>query len=224
MLNYAKVKFYNEAKGFGFINLSMLSSLGDRGIFFHIRKVKRFENLLKSLDTSPGKELHFWYSTEKSAKGLSVSNMWVDLEDIPQGIRTDCDDFIEKTTQAIASKVVKELALVEKRRAAIAEKEEFREKFEAQKNELQQLISDVEELNFSTSGQLSNYIISNKVGHKYPTLTGILTMHGANDSWNFNGGIDPTFYRQVCEELDLTNQNSRARAGKFVSYKDSQGS
>ena len=85
-------------------------------------------------------------------------------------------------------------------------------------SELQQLLIDMKRLNFSKSAQLSKYIVRNKLGYKYPTISGIARMSDGEHQWDFDGGFPTNIYRIICTELCLSNQGSRATVVGFTSY------
>ena len=86
--------------------------------------------------------------------------------------------------------------------------------------EYQQLIEEVRGLGFENSGQLSNYIMNNKLGYKYKHISGIGTFSKDLDSWSFMGTISREYYARVCNELNLGSQNSGATLKDFKSFKD----
>ena len=86
--------------------------------------------------------------------------------------------------------------------------------------ELHTLIEEVCNEGFEHSSSLSNYIRSNKLGCKYPNISGLVKMEKNTDSWVFEGGFPPRIYSIVCIELKLKNQKSGARATGFTAYKD----
>jgi hypothetical protein len=92
------------------------------------------------------------------------------------------------------------------------------EKMEA--DELYQLLEEIRPLKFTHSKQLSKYIITHKLGHKYQHISGILRMREAGEEWNFPGGFPPKIYAIVCKELKLVNQGTPARPVGFTPFKD----
>ena len=84
--------------------------------------------------------------------------------------------------------------------------------------ELGRLLSEMRPLNFTRSKQLSEYIVKHQLGYRYPNISGIVRMEGEGKEWNFSGGFPPDIYRIICEELDLGNQGTRARAIGFTSF------
>lgn len=91
-------------------------------------------------------------------------------------------------------------------------------------DELYKLLKDVSSLGFKRSKELSNYIVSQKLGDKYPNISGIVTMKEEGREWDFRGGFPPKIYAIICDELELNNQGTRARAVKFKSFKEMQSS
>lgn len=86
--------------------------------------------------------------------------------------------------------------------------------------ELYNLIDEVSEKNFTHSHLLSKYIKENRLGNKYPNISGIVKMQKESDAWDFEGGFPTNIYRIVCIELGLQNLGSSARVTGFTSYKD----
>ncbi|MGR3980620.1 hypothetical protein FW757_07305 [Pseudoalteromonas sp. 1181_04] len=86
--------------------------------------------------------------------------------------------------------------------------------------ELSRLLIDMAEKNFRLSSELSKYITSNKLGHKYPNIAGIVTMTDEEKEWDFDGGFPKEIYRIICQELSLTDKGTSARAIGFTSYQD----
>ena len=91
-------------------------------------------------------------------------------------------------------------------------------------DELYNLLEKVRPLKFARSKQLSDYIVRNSLGYKYPNIAGIVRMEDGGTEWNFNGGFPPKIYAIICDELALGNQGTRARVVGFESYKQMQSS
>ena len=88
-----------------------------------------------------------------------------------------------------------------------------------QASELARLIFDMSDLGFTLSSELSNHITRNNLGKRYPNISGIVTMKNNSDTWSYPGGFSKYIYRIVCQELDLRNNGSSARAVGFQAYK-----
>lgn len=86
--------------------------------------------------------------------------------------------------------------------------------------ELNELLRNVESLNFSYSKQLSEYIVKNKLGYQYPNISGIVRMRESGTEWDFPGGFPPRIYAIICEELGLKNQQTRAEPIAFRPFKE----
>jgi hypothetical protein len=99
----------------------------------------------------------------------------------------------------------------EERRAAqeAMEDEEFR-----------QLVAEMSAFGFTHSNQVSAYIVSHKLGHKYKHISGVLRMQLDGHVWDFDGGFPRNIYARLCEELGLRNQGSGAVPVAFTPYKD----
>jgi hypothetical protein len=87
-------------------------------------------------------------------------------------------------------------------------------------DELEQLLAEMRPLNFKYSKELSEYIIENQLGYRYPNISGIVRMKETDTEWNFHGGFHPDFYKIICKELNLLNQGTTARPVKFTPFKD----
>lgn len=68
---------------------------------------------------------------------------------------------------------------------------------EIQNHEFEQLVTEIKTLNFSRTAQVSDYIVKNRLGHKYRNISGVLEMKNGTDTWNFNGGFPPQNLRKV---------------------------
>ena len=119
-----------------------------------------------------------------------------------------------KVREAEAEK--RRLMLEEQRKQKEAEEKKEREarerQLEIEKNEFDALVAEMKIQCFTHSKQVSNYIVSNRLGYKYRHISGIVRMEKDQREWNFNGGFPPRIYARLCDELDLGNQNSGARA------------
>lgn len=85
-------------------------------------------------------------------------------------------------------------------------------------NEYKQIIEEMKPLGFTHSKEVSYYIIENKLGEKYKNISGVIKMEKEGNSWNFKGGFPPKVYKRICEDLDLENEGSNAKAIGFESY------
>ena len=98
------------------------------------------------------------------------------------------------------------------------------ERIRAQKaieeDEFQQLVDEIRSQGFTHSSQVSNYITQNSLGYKYKHISGHLEMSNNENSWIFTGGFPRDIYARLCSELNLTNNGSSARAGRFISFND----
>lgn len=92
-----------------------------------------------------------------------------------------------------------------------------------EEREVDELVNLFRNMGFSESAQVSRYIRNNKLGYRFQNISGYLELtrddNGVADSWTFEGGIKPRFYREVCQRLGLTNRGSQARVTGFESYK-----
>lgn len=91
---------------------------------------------------------------------------------------------------------------------------------ETHKTELKNLINEMRSKKFKESKSLSAYIIKNKIGYKYPNISGRLLMEKNGEKWDFDGAFPTEIYTLICLALDLKSQKSGARALKFTPQKD----
>lgn len=87
-------------------------------------------------------------------------------------------------------------------------------------DELHQLLTEMRPLNFTSSKQLSAYIVKQKLGYRYPNISGIVRMEEAGTQWDFPGGFPSGIYKVICRELGLNNEGTYAKAIKFTPFKD----
>lgn len=81
-------------------------------------------------------------------------------------------------------------------------------KHETEEEEFERLIREIAPLGLTTSAQVSAYIMKNKLGYKYKSISGILEMELNGRTWKFDGAFPPKIYARLCSELGLDNQNS----------------
>lgn len=93
---------------------------------------------------------------------------------------------------------------------------------EADANELHRLLTDMRQLHFADSGQLSAYIVQHRLGYKYPNISGIVRMREGGTEWDFHGGFPPNIYRIICEELRLDDRGTPAKPVGFKPFKDTE--
>jgi hypothetical protein len=92
----------------------------------------------------------------------------------------------------------------------------FATKTEAQ--EFSALVTEISNLNFSKASDVSHYIVRNKLGQKYPNISGVVTMRAQSHNWEFVGGFPTKIYRALCRELKLTTNGSHARVIDFKPF------
>ncbi|RME49982.1 MAG: hypothetical protein D6790_21795 [Caldilineae bacterium] len=86
--------------------------------------------------------------------------------------------------------------------------------------ELHDLLAFMAPKRFETSKQLSNFIVTHQLGHRYPNISGIVRMELDGEEWDFKGGFPPKIYAIICDELGLSNQGTRARPIGFIPFRD----
>ena len=122
---------------------------------------------------------------------------------------------IEKEKAEEQARIAREKA---EEQARIAREEQRREN-ELKEAEYKALLEEVRPLGFTKSSQVSNYIRGNNLKQKYGLISGHLQMERGFDTWNFDGGIDPEYYKRLCIELGLENNNSGSCVRGFSPYR-----
>lgn len=127
--------------------------------------------------------------------------------------------------QAIAAeKAKRETAREAARRAEEAELKKFANARKAQEDikeaEFKRLVEEMRPLGFAESKDVSRYIMDNRLGMKYPNISGVVKMARGADKWDFYGGFPPDIYARLCEELSLDDQGTLARAVGFDSFNE----
>jgi hypothetical protein len=89
---------------------------------------------------------------------------------------------------------------------------------ERENAEFEQLVGEMRPLGFTRSKEVSTYIINNRLGYKYKTISGVLEMELNGTKWKFEGGFPPRIFARLCLELGLEGQGTEARPGKFESF------
>lgn len=98
------------------------------------------------------------------------------------------------------------------------QRDDERAQEQLEEDEFQNLVAEMMKFGFTHSSQVSNYIVSNRLGYKYKNISGILQMELDGTTWNFKGGFPPKIYARLCDELGLSNNGTRARAVAFESF------
>ncbi len=116
----------------------------------------------------------------------------------------------------------KERRIQEEARAKVRNEaeEERKQQEEIEKEEFELLVTEMNSKDFTTSGQVSNYIIRNRLGNKYQNISGVLEMENSTSSWKFNGGFSPRIYAKLCERLNLGNKGTKSSVTGFTSFKN----
>ncbi len=86
--------------------------------------------------------------------------------------------------------------------------------------EICELVAFFRDMHFTRSSQISKYITENKLGYKYPNISGILEMTNGYETWDFEGGIHPKHYAEICRRLNLEDNNAQSWVEDFKSYKE----
>lgn len=92
-----------------------------------------------------------------------------------------------------------------------------------EEREVEQLVALFRGMGFTRSAQISHYIREHRLGLQFPNISGFLELsrdeNGIVDTWEFEGGIKPRFYREICERLEIGNNGSDAQVSGFESYR-----
>ena len=189
------------------------------------------------------------YERLKSLPSEATSPYMKILEGLWLDIKKSLPSWLEKATSDLAGEVglerfktkrnmlfheievKKEAARIkamEELKKANEEKEEklrkLREKEEHEnmikENEFRLLVEEMRPLGFTRSKDVSWYIVNNQLGYKYKHISGVVKMEMDGNTWDFNGGFPQKIYAQLCEELGLHSQHTRAHVVGFDSYKN----
>ena len=87
------------------------------------------------------------------------------------------------------------------------------------KEEADKLIAFFRRQGFSSSSQISNYIVNHDLKTTWPNITGYVTMeHRYGGTWDFDGGSSPSCFRYICGKLGLDDNESDSHVVGFDSY------
>jgi hypothetical protein len=93
-------------------------------------------------------------------------------------------------------------------------------KNEHEEREFFQLVAEISPLGFTTTKEVSAYIVNNNLGLKYKHISGVVTMEGEGREWDYRGGFPARIYARLCDKLGLSNQRSQAKLKNFIPFKD----
>lgn len=98
-IDFGSIKSYNPNRGFGFVSRTFLNP--DTKIFFHIKKIrKNHPELAQKLDNGEACEtIKFWYKIDVTEKGEQVSNLWLNVKDIPRYYTHELNCFCQEIDQ-----------------------------------------------------------------------------------------------------------------------------
>ena len=86
--------------------------------------------------------------------------------------------------------------------------------------EFERLVSELKELEFSSSKDLTSHILQNKLGTRFPHISGILEMEKDGRTYDFKGGLPPHIFARLCHRLGLQRDTSNASAKKIRSFQE----
>lgn len=181
-------------------------------------------NPLEIPDNSDGKQIKdlIEYRLTQPPVSAETIDFWKDCYDV---LFTQSEkDAIQNKKEQLFQEYLEEQERIriEKEKAeelARIAREEQRREHELKKAEYKALLEEVRPLGFTKSSQVSNYIRDNNLEQKYGLISGNLQMERGGDTWNFNGGIDPEYYKRLCIELGLENNNSGSSVRDFSPYR-----
>lgn len=84
--------------------------------------------------------------------------------------------------------------------------------------EFSALVREIDGLGFTRSSEVSQYIVRNKLGQKYPHISGVVTMRAQGRDWEFVGGFPSHIYARLCQQLGLTSNGSYAQVVRFKPF------
>lgn len=90
--------------------------------------------------------------------------------------------------------------------------------YDNEEEEVEALVAFFKGKGFSRSSQISNYIVEHELGKKFKHISGYLELSNGEEIWEFEGGISPRYYAQICDRLDLGNEGSDSHVAGFSSF------
>lgn len=130
--------------------------------------------------------------------------------------------YLEEQKRIAREKEEQRLKEEAERRKLAEEAEKWRK--EMQKfNELKEaeyvaLREEMRPFGFTKSSQVTAYILSNNLKSKYGRIAGIVDFEKDGNNWKYDGGISPEYYKRLCHELGLSNNNSGSIVAGFSPY------
>ena len=92
------------------------------------------------------------------------------------------------------------------------------EEYDTEEEEVEALVEFFKNKGFTLSSQISNYIIEHELGRKFKHISGYLELENDYEIWEFEGGISPKYYREICERLKVYNKGTDSRVLGFESF------
>jgi hypothetical protein len=136
-------------------------------------------------------------------------------------LKKERQKLIRQKTEADENRRIED----ERLRKLEEEKEEKQREIERlaeqkENQEFELLVAEMKTKGFTSSAQVSNFIVINRLGDKYKHISGVLKMENDNSIWDFNGGFPPKIYAMLCEKLNLGNKGTSSRVINFTAFKD----
>ncbi len=162
------------------------------------------------------------YRLTKPPVSAETIDFWKDCYDI-LFTQSEKDAIQRKKEQLLQEYLAEqERKRIEKEQAeeqARIAREEQRRENELKEAEYKALLEEVRPLGFTKSSQVSNYIREHNLKQKYGRISGYLEMNRLFDNWIFDGGINPEYYKRLCIDLGLENNNSGSIVRGFSPYR-----
>jgi len=248
-IDFGIVRKYCTDEGFGFVGHTFFDTHPNELFHIRTIKRTNPE-LARRLNNPDSKEaVYFWYEFKEGqvAAVLDLKNInqkynadlniliaeteciWRDLnEKLPDrfdeisldimGIERTNELRAERDSFELRRKNIKENKRREVETLRKIEDEKIQKKIED--DEFEQLIADMTPLGFTSSKQLSSYIMKNDLGNKYKNISGVVKMEKEGKVWSYNGAFPQNIYANICSELGLGNEGTNAKVVGFNSFKE----
>ncbi|MCS7032288.1 MAG: hypothetical protein NZL92_12290, partial [Gloeomargarita sp. SKYG116] len=92
MLEFGRILRYSD-RGFGFISRELYKNAGEA--YFHITTIKRkYSQLTQAIDKGKWRNVSLFYVTQHGQKGDAVSDVWLDVSDLPEELKAELKNFL----------------------------------------------------------------------------------------------------------------------------------
>lgn len=86
--------------------------------------------------------------------------------------------------------------------------------------EINDLVVFFNDKGFTRSSEVSNYIREQELGYRFKHISGYLELSDGCQTWEFEGGIAPQYYAEICYRLGLNDNGSDAKTVGFECFED----